>query len=59
MYPSTDKTLSRTREDTNIANREYEDNLNKTNQYYNNESRNYLYTALINIAVVTLEENIK
>ena len=45
MCPSTDNTVSRAREDTRIANREYEDNPNKTNQYKNTESRNTLYTT--------------
>ena len=59
MCPYTDNTISRAREDTHIANREYEDNPNETNQHNNTESRNKLYKAYTNIAVDTLEENIK
>ena len=59
MCPSTDNTVSRTREGTRISNREYEDNPNETNQHKNTESRNKLYTAYTHIAVDTLEEKIK
>ena len=59
MSPSTENTVSRAREDTRIANREYQDNPNETNQHNNTESRNKLYTAYTNIAVDTLEEKIK
>ena len=59
MCTSTENTVSRAREDTRIANREYEDNQNKTNQHNNTESRNKLYTAYTHIAVDTLEEKIK
>ena len=59
MYPSTENTISRAREDTRIENREYEDNPNETNQYNNTESRNKLYTSYTHIAVDTLEEKIK
>ena len=58
MCPSTENTVSRSREDTRIANREYEDNPNETNQHNNTESRNKLYTAYTHIAVDTIEENI-
>ena len=58
MYPSTENTVSKAREDTRIANREYEDNP-KINQHNNTESRNKLYTAYTHIAVDTLEEKIK
>ena len=37
MYPSTYNTVSRARENTRIANREYEDNPNETNQHNNTE----------------------
>ena len=55
MCPSTENTVSRAREDTRIANRDYEDNPNKTNQHNNNESRNKLYTAYTHIAFDTLD----
>ena len=58
MCPSTENTISRAIEDTRIANIEYEDNPNETNQYNNTESRNKLYTAYTHIAVDTLEEKI-
>ena len=38
MCPSTENTVSRDREDTRIANRDYEDNPNETNQHNNTES---------------------
>ena len=59
MCPSTENTVSRAREDTRIANREYEDNPHEINQHNNTELRNKLYTAYTNIAVDTLEEKIK
>ena len=37
MCLSTENTVSRTREDTHIANREHEDNTNETNQHNNTE----------------------
>ena len=37
MCSSTDTTVSRAREDNRIANREYEDNPNETNQHKNTE----------------------
>ena len=55
MCPSTDNIVSRDREDTRIANREYEDNPNEINQHNNTESRNKLYTAYTHIAFDTLE----
>ena len=58
MYPSTDNTILEL-EDTCIANREYEDNPNETNQHNNTESHNKLYNEYTNIAVDTLEEKIK
>ena len=54
MCPSTENTVSRAREDTRIANREYEDNPNEINQHNNTESCNKLYTAYTHIAVDTL-----
>ena len=59
MCPSTENTVSIAREDTRIANREYEDNPNEINQHNNTESRNKLYTAYTHIAFYTLEEKIK
>ena len=59
MCPSTENTVSRAREDTRIANREYEDTPNETNQHNNTDLRNKLYTAYTHIAVDTLEEKIK
>ena len=59
MCPYTENTVSIAIEDTRIANREYEDNPNETNQHNNTESRNKLYTAYTHIAVDTLEEKIK
>ena len=53
---SIDKTVSRAREVTNIANREYEDNPNETNQHNTTELRNKLYTSYTNITVDTLKE---
>ena len=55
----TENTVSRAREDTRIANREYEDNPNEISQHNNTESRNKLYIAYTHIAVDTLEEKIK
>ena len=59
ILSSIDNTVSRAREDTSIANREYEDNPNETNQLNNTESRNKIYTAYTNIAVDIIEEKIK
>ena len=59
MCLSIENTVSRAKEDTRIANREYEDNPNEINQHNNTESRNKLYTAYTHIAVDTLEEKIK
>ena len=59
MYPSTDNTVSKAREDTRTANIMYEDNPNDTNQHNITESRNKLYTAYTNIAVDTIEEQIQ
>ena len=42
-----------------MANIEYEDNPNETNQHNNTELRNKLYTAYTHISVDTLEEKIK
>ena len=59
MCPFTDNTVSRARDYTDLADREYEDNVNETNQHNNTESRNKLYTAYTNIAVDILEGKIK
>ena len=56
MCQSTDNTVSRAREYSHIANREYEENPNKINQHNNTESRNKLYTAYTNSAIDTLEK---